>query len=46
MKLIRKGDSVMIDFGFNDEQRLIQKTVRDFCKNEIVPIVRKSILWI
>jgi acyl-CoA dehydrogenase len=31
----------MIDFEFNNEQVMIQKTVRDFCKNEIVPIVRK-----
>lgn len=31
----------MMDFEFNDEQRMIQKTVRDFCKKEIVPIVRK-----
>jgi len=31
----------MMDFEFNDEQRMIQKTVREFCKKEIVPIVRK-----
>lgn len=31
----------MMDFEFNDEQKLIQRTVRDFCKNEITPILRK-----
>jgi acyl-CoA dehydrogenase len=31
----------MIDFEYNNEQKLIQKTVRDFCLNDISPIVRK-----
>ncbi|MDI6916658.1 MAG: acyl-CoA dehydrogenase family protein [Thermoplasmatales archaeon] len=31
----------MVDFEFNDEQRMMQKTVGEFCKKEIVPIVRK-----
>jgi len=31
----------MMDFEFNDEQRMMQKTVGEFCKKEIVPIVRK-----
>ncbi len=31
----------MMDFEFNDEQKMIQTTVREFCKKEIVPIVRK-----
>ena len=31
----------MLEFELDDEQRMIQKTVREFCKKEIAPIVRK-----
>ena len=31
----------MMDFEFTDEQRMIQTTVREFCKRGITPIVRK-----
>ncbi|PIV69951.1 MAG: acyl-CoA dehydrogenase, partial [Euryarchaeota archaeon CG01_land_8_20_14_3_00_38_12] len=31
----------MMGFEFNDEQKMMQKTVGEFCKKEIAPMVRK-----
>jgi len=31
----------MMNFEFNDEQRMVQKMVREFCEKEIAPMVRK-----
>ncbi len=31
----------MLDFELSDEQKMIQKTVREFCKKQIAPKVRK-----
>ncbi|GAB6273531.1 MAG: acyl-CoA dehydrogenase family protein [Peptococcaceae bacterium] len=32
---------VMMEFDFNEEQKMIQKTAREFCQEKIAPIVRK-----
>ena len=30
-----------MDFSFNEEQKLFQKTIREFCEKEIRPIAKK-----